>query len=90
MLKFSETVQSVSLFVAILYTVCKFQNNTLNYNFTLHFQAQENVDPSWVRIWLLDMALAGNGKVAILMAAHNPNISQQLHYAIGIIIYNTL
>ena len=47
------------------------------------FQAQENVDPSWVRVWLLDMSLAGDGKVAVLMAAHNPNISTQLHYAIG-------
>ena len=69
----------------------KIQNNPSSLNIiTFHFQAQENVDPSWVRIWLLDMALAGNGKVAILMAAHNPNISQQLHYAIGIIIYNKL
>ena len=51
--------------------------------FVMAFQAQENIDPSWVRVWLLDMALAGNGKVAVLMAAHNPNISQQLHYAIG-------
>ena len=53
----------------------------------VNFQAQDNVDPSWVRVWLLDMALAGDGKVAILMAAHNPNISQQLHYAIGTQLY---
>ena len=49
------------------------------------FQAQENIDPSWVRVWLLDMAIAGNGRIAVLMAAHNPNISQDLHYAIGTI-----
>ena len=53
--------------------------------FATHIWAQENVDPSWVRVRLLDMALAGNGKVAVLMAAHNPNISQELHYAIGIL-----
>ena len=53
--------------------------------FATHIWAQENVDPSWVRVWLMDMALAGNGKVAVLMAAHNPNISQELHYAIGIL-----
>ena len=41
------------------------------------------MDPGWVRVWLLDMALAGDGKVAVLMAAYNPNISQQIHYAIG-------
>ena len=49
------------------------------------FKAQENVDPSWVRVWLLDMALAGDGKVSVLMAAHNPNISQQVHFAIGMV-----
>ena len=31
------------------------------------------------------MALAGDGKVSVLMAAHNPNISQQVHFAIGMV-----
>ena len=46
------------------------------------------MDPGWVRVWLLDMALAGDGKVAVLMAAYNQNISQQIHYAIGTIQIN--
>ena len=32
----------------------------------------------------LDMQLVGQDSVAVLMAAANPHISQQLHYAIGI------
>ena len=41
------------------------------------------MDPDWVRVWLLDMAFAGHDKISVLMAGHNPNISDELHYAIG-------
>jgi len=47
------------------------------------------VDPDWVRVWLLDMQRQGNTKVSILMAAHNPNISDELHYAIGTVNVGT-
>ena len=46
------------------------------------FQGSESADPSWIRVFLLDMQLTDKG-VMVLMAAFNPNISQQLHYALG-------
>lgn len=52
--------------------------------FATHLWHQENPDPDWIRAWLLDMQLIGQDSIAVLMAAHNPHISQQLHYAVGI------
>jgi hypothetical protein len=45
-------------------------------------QGAKNSDPSWIRVFLLDMQFTDQG-VMVLMAALNPNISQQLHYALG-------
>lgn len=51
--------------------------------FATHLWVNENPDPAWIKVWLLDMQLVGNDSIAVLMAANNPHISQQLHYAIG-------
>ncbi len=53
--------------------------------FATHLWFQENPDPAWIRVWLLDMQLVGQDSVAVLMAAHNPHITQQLHYAVGLL-----
>lgn len=52
--------------------------------FATHLWYAENPDPDWIRVFLLDVQLVGQDSVAVLMAAHNPHISQQLHYAVGI------
>ncbi|XP_050036430.1 nuclear pore complex protein Nup133 [Dermacentor andersoni] len=41
-----------------------------------------NTLPRHLKAWCIDMQLSANG-VAVLMAALNPQVSQQLHYAIG-------
>ena len=42
----------------------------------------EIADPTWIKVFVLDMQLSDKG-VVVLMAALNPNISQDLHYALG-------
>lgn len=51
--------------------------------FATHVWSNENPDPAWIKVWLLDMQLVGKESIAVLMAGNNPHISQQLHYAIG-------
>ena len=57
--------------------------------FATHLWYQENPDPAWIKTWLLDMQLVGQDSIAVLMAAYNPHISQQLHYAVGIMKVGT-
>ena len=53
--------------------------------FADHLWQNENPDPSWIKVWLLDMQMVQQDSVAVLMAAYNPHISQQLHYGIGVL-----
>ena len=53
--------------------------------FADHLWQKENPDPSWIKVWLLDMQMVNQDSVAVLMAGYNPRISQQLHYAIGVL-----
>lgn len=53
--------------------------------FATHLWANQSADPSWIKVWLLDMQLTNEGCISVLMAAYNPRISQQIHYAIGML-----
>jgi len=90
-LTFSSLV-SVGLIVVVERKLCYFPNSLFDHRYLklikcmkkmkFFFQGAENADPSWIRVFLLDMQLSESG-VVVLMAAINPNISQQLHYALG-------
>ncbi|CAN7937670.1 unnamed protein product [Ixodes hexagonus] len=43
---------------------------------------RENTFPRHLKAWCIDMQLTANG-VTVLMAALNPQVSQQLHFALG-------
>ncbi|XP_064484878.1 nuclear pore complex protein Nup133-like [Ornithodoros turicata] len=45
---------------------------------------RENTLPSQLKAWCIDMQLTTDG-VMVLMAALNPQVSQQLHFALGVI-----
>lgn len=50
---------------------------------------RENTLPSQLKVWCIDMQLTADG-VMILMAALNPLVSQQLHFALGVVDTRTL
>ncbi len=46
---------------------------------------QEKANPTWLKVWLLDMQSSSphGGAVTVLMAAVNPQASNQMRYALG-------